>query len=38
MDRDGRPVSHLVGARDRSAPESLEVFRALLARPSGTDS
>lgn len=38
MDRDGRPVSHLVGARDRSAPESLEVFRALLARSSDADS
>lgn len=38
VDRDGRLASHLVGARDWSAPESLEVFRSLLARPSDTDS
>ena len=31
--RDGRLASHLVGARDWSAPESLEVFRTLLAEP-----
>ncbi len=28
--RDGRLAAHIVGARDWSAPESLEVFRSLL--------
>lgn len=32
--RDGRLASHIVGARDWSAPASLEVFRRLLATPA----
>lgn len=31
--RDGRLAAHIVGARDWSAPESLEVFRSLLTEP-----
>lgn len=32
--RDGRLASHIVGARDWSAPASLTVFRRLLANPA----
>ena len=32
--RDGRLASHIIGARDWSAPESLAVFRRLLASPA----
>ncbi len=33
--RDGRLASHIVGARDWAAPESLGIFRELLAEPRG---